>query len=315
VPAAPSTRRLGREKGIDLHDVEPSGKKGRITAEDVEAAASSQGGGKSRGGRRQAAADGGSQLIPGGAPQPNMPDFTQWGETEREGLATIRRATAQNMARSWEQIPHVFHQDIADVTELDRFRRAHADAAEDEGGKLTLTVLVMKALVGVLREFPRFNASLDAENEEIIYKRYFNIGLAVATDHGLLVPVIRDVDQKDLIQLAVETVDKARRTRDGDIQGQEMMGGCISLTNPGPMGGSSLTPLINYPQVAILGMGKARLDPVVTGDMDNPKIAPRLHLPLILGFDHRVNDGADAAQFVTTLMNRLKDPESLLLRV
>jgi pyruvate dehydrogenase E2 component (dihydrolipoamide acetyltransferase) len=315
VPAAPSTRRLAREKGVDLHDIEPSGPHGRVTAEDVEAAAQVAEGQKqskeSRG--REAAA--GSVFIPSGSPPVSLPDFSQWGEIERMPLRSIRRATAQNMALSWGQIPHVYHQDIADVTELERFRRAHTEAAQAQGGKFTLTVLVMKALVSVLKQFPRFNASLDVENEEIVLKHYCHIGLAVATDHGLLVPVIRDVDKKNLVELTAEATDIAQRTRDGDIKGEEMRGASMTLTNPGPMGGASLTPLINHPQVAILGMAAARLQPTVEGDLDDYKIKPRLRLPLILGFDHRVNDGAEAAQFVTRLIRTLADPDSLALKI
>ncbi|HET7315391.1 dihydrolipoamide acetyltransferase family protein [Salinisphaera sp.] len=333
VPAAPSTRRLAREKGVDLHDIEPSGKDGRVTAEDVEAAAGSaereqesreqesreqdsrEQDSREQDGKKRKSAGGGSALIPGAGEAPSLPDFSQWGEIERAPLRSIRRATAQNMARSWGQIPHVYHQDIADVTELERFRRSHEEAAQAQRGKFTLTVLMMKALVSTLKQFPRFNASLDVENQEIVLKRYFHIGLAVATDRGLLVPVIRDVDQKNLIELSAEALDIARKTRNGEIKREDMMGGSMTVTNPGAMGGSSLTPLINHPQVAILGMGQARLEPVVHGDLDAYEVKPRLRLPLILGFDHRVNDGADAAQFVTTLIRTLADPESLLLNI
>lgn len=306
VPAAPSTRRLAREKGIDLHDVRPSGPDGRVTAEDVEAAAEASQGEQSQD-KAQAET---SPLIPGGA-APELPDFSQWGEIERESLRSIRRATAQNMARSWGQIPHVYHQDIADVTALERFRRKH----QANQGKLTLTVLVVKALASVLKRFPRFNTSLDVANQEIIYKHYCHMGLAVATERGLLVPVIRDVDRKNVMELAAEASDIARKTRNGELSRADMQGASITVTNPGPMGGSSLTPLINHPQVAILGMGAARLEPVVQGDLDDYRIEPRLRLPLVLGFDHRVNDGADAARFVTALIETLADPEELLLAI
>lgn len=315
VPAAPSTRRLAREKNVDLGDIEPSGDEGRVTAEDVEAAAQEAQGGKQSSTSNKGQKGSGSALIPGGGEAPALPDFSQWGEVERTPLRSIHRATAKNMARAWGQIPHVYHQDIADVTALDRFRREHEEAAEIDGGKFTLTVLVIKALASALKQFPRFSASLDVENQEIVLKHYCHIGLAVATDRGLLVPVIRDVDQKNLVQLSTEAAEIARKTRDGDIKRDDMQGGCITVTNPGSMGGSSLTPLINHPQVAILGMAQARLQPTVQGDIDNYTIEPRLQLPLILGFDHRVNDGAEAAQFVTYLKNSLADPESLLLNI
>ncbi len=305
VPAAPSTRRLAREKGVDLRTVEASGPHGRVTAEDVEAAA---------GGGKQRERSGAPAVTPGSAPGP-LPDFSQWGEVERTPLRSIRRATAQHMAQSWAQIPHVFHQDVADVTELERFRREYAPEAQAGGGKFTLTVLVMKALVFALKEFPRFNASLDTENEEIVLKRYFHIGMAVATEQGLLVPVARDVDRKNLTELTAEIGALAEQARSGDLQREDMQGASMTVTNPGAMGGSAFMPLVNYPQVAILGMAQARLEPVVRGDLDAHEIVPRLRLPLILGFDHRVNDGADAARFVTTLIEILDDPKSLLLKI
>lgn len=323
VPASPSTRRVAREKNVDIRNIEPSGEHGRVTTEDVEAAAGEAATGASESGAKErkpktSRLRGAAALIPGGGEAPALPDFSQWGETERVPLRSIRRATARNMARSWGQIPHVYHQDVADVTELERFRREHEDAAEVEGGKFTLTVLVMKALASALRQFPRFNASLDVDSQEIVLKHYCHIGLAVATDRGLLVPVVRDVDEKNMVELSAETAetaDIAQKVRGGDVEREDMQGGSMTVTNPGPMGGSSLTPLINHPQVAILGMARAQYEPVVHGDLDDYVIKPRLHLPLVLGFDHRVNDGADAAKFVTHLIETLADPESLLLNI
>ncbi|WP_129140316.1 dihydrolipoamide acetyltransferase family protein [Modicisalibacter coralii] len=307
VPAAPSTRRIAREMGVDLHDVEPSGPQGRVTADDVEAAAQGEQG--------AAARETLSAEQPSRQESSGLPDFSRWGETEREAMRSIRRATAQRMSRSWQEIPHVYHQDVADITALERFRRDYEPSAESNGGKFTMTVLMLKAMVYALKQFPRFNASLDAENEELVLKRYFHIGVAVATDQGLLVPVIRDVDRKNMIELTAELkaiIDKAKA---GELAREDMEGGCMTLTNPGPMGGTSLSPLINPPEVAILGMGQARLEPVVHGDLDDYEIKPRLMLPLSLGFDHRANDGADAASFVTTLIGALEDPHSLLLKI
>ncbi|TBW49384.1 2-oxo acid dehydrogenase subunit E2 [Marinobacter halodurans] len=315
VPAAPSTRRLAHEKGVDLHNIEPSGKKGRVTAEDVEAAASTAESQKRSAKQSTSSPRGGSGLIPAQTEPPPLPDLSQWGGIERAPLRSVRRATARNMALSWGQIPHVYHQDIADITELERFRRSHESAGQVQGGKFTLTVLVMKALAATLKQFPRFNSCLDVDNQEIVYKRYFHMGMAVATDRGLLVPVVRDVDRKNLIELSAESADIARKARNGELTREDMQGASMTVTNPGAMGGSSLTPLINHPQVAILGMGQARLEPVVQGDLDNYDIRPRLRLPLVLGFDHRVNDGADAAQFVTRLIRTLANPESLLLSI
>ncbi|MBZ9556652.1 MULTISPECIES: dihydrolipoamide acetyltransferase family protein [unclassified Modicisalibacter] len=307
VPAAPSTRRIAREMGVDLHDVEPSGPQGRVTADDVEAAAQGEQG--------AAARETLSAEQPSRQESSGLPDFSRWGETEREAMRSIRRATAQRMSRSWQEIPHVYHQDVADITALERFRRDYEPSAESNGGKFTMTVLMLKAMVYALKQFPRFNASLDAENEELVLKCYFHIGVAVATDQGLLVPVIRDVDRKNMIELTAELkaiIDKAKA---GELAREDMEGGCMTLTNPGPMGGTSLSPLINPPEVAILGMGQARLEPVVHGDLDDYEIKPRLMLPLSLGFDHRANDGADAASFVTTLIGALEDPHSLLLKI
>ncbi|KXS39288.1 MAG: pyruvate dehydrogenase E2 component (dihydrolipoamide acetyltransferase) [Halomonadaceae bacterium T82-2] len=307
VPAAPSTRRIAREKGVDLHDVEPSGPQGRVTAEDVEAAAKGEQGEASR---ETASAEQESQQQASG-----LPDFSRWGETEREAMRSIRRATAKRMSQSWRDIPHVYHQDVADITALERFRRDYEPSAETNGGKFTMTVLMLKAMVYALKQFPRFNASLDNENDEIVLKRYFHIGVAVATEQGLLVPVIRDVDRKNLIDLTAELKETTDKAKAGELGREDMEGGCMTLTNPGPMGGTSLSPLINPPEVAILGMGQARLEPVVHGDLDDYEVKPRLMLPLSLGFDHRANDGADAASFVTTLIGALEDPHSLLLKI
>ncbi|MEA3252430.1 MAG: dihydrolipoamide acetyltransferase family protein [Pseudomonadota bacterium] len=308
VPAAPSTRRIARERGVDLHAIDPSGPHGRVTTEDVEAAArhaESTGGtaeqtDQQRGPQREATA---------------LPDFSRWGETERQPMRSIRRATAKRMAQSWREIPHVYHQDVADVTELERFRHDYETSAEAAGGKFTMTLLMLKAMVYALKQFPRFNASLDTANEEIVLKRYCNIGVAVATDQGLLVPVVRDVDRKNLIELTAELNDIVDKARAGELARQDMEGASMTLTNPGPLGGTALTPLINPPEVAILGMGQARLEPVVHGDLSEYQIKPRLMLPLSLGFDHRVNDGADAAKFVSTLIGALEDPHSLLLKI
>lgn len=303
VPAAPATRRLARELDVDLREVEPSGPHGRVTEDDVRAFA------KEAPKREEAA----PRHAP--AKEPTLPDFSQWGETERQPLRSVRRSIARQMQLSWSQIPHVLHQDVADVTELERFRRAHKSEIEERGGKLTLTVLVLKAAVAALKQFPRFNASLDTENDEIVLKHYYHLGLAVATERGLLVPVIRDVDRKDVSQLSVESMEIAERARQGDLKREEMQGASFSLTNPGPIGGTGFAPMINYPEVAILGMGSTRLEPVAIGDIDDYKFEARLRLPLSLSYDHRVNDGADAARFMRTIVDILEDPESFLLAV
>lgn len=230
-------------------------------------------------------------------------------------LRSVRRATAREMARAWAEIPHVMHQDHADVTSLEQFRRDHADEVEAAGGKLTLTVLVLKAAAGALRAMPRFNASLDADGETIVLKRYCHIGVAVATEQGLLVPVLRDVDRKSVRELAVELTALTRRARDGELAREEMQGGSFTVTNVGGIGGRLFTPVIRHPEAAILGLARAELTPVASGDPDAPELAARLLLPLCLAFDHRLNDGAGAAHFVNRLRDSLQDPESLLLGI
>ncbi|MCK8601642.1 dihydrolipoamide acetyltransferase family protein [Desulfoferrobacter suflitae] len=312
VPAAPSTRRLARELGVDLHSVTASGPGGRVTAEDVRAFAA-------RGQRpREAPAETPStQREPAAPPSPTesgpLPDFTQWGPVERQPLRSVRRATAKRMAQSWSQIPHVTHADEADITGLEAFRRKHKQEVAARGGSLSLTVFALKAAVAALKMFPRFNASLDSEKEEIILKNYYHIGVAVDTDKGLIVPSIRDVDRKSIFQLARELDELLARAREGKVDREDMVGGTFTITNVGPLGGTGFTPIINYPQVAILGLAKARYRPVVMGEEGAFKIVPRLILPLIVGFDHRVLDGADAARFINTIISALHDPEQLLM--
>ncbi|MBS3804520.1 MAG: 2-oxo acid dehydrogenase subunit E2 [Oleiphilaceae bacterium] len=301
VPAAPATRKLAREKGVDLHEVAPSGPGGRVTKEDVEALAESGGKEEAEPSRRQA-----------GVEKP-LPDFSRWGAIERESLSAMRRTIARRTSQSWSQIPHVMHEDVADVTELERFRRRHKKRVKKQGGKLTLTVLVLKAAAAALRQFPRFNASLDVANDEIIFKHYHHLGIAVATDQGLLVPVIQNVDHKSIEQLAIETVTMSDSAHQGRLKREDMEGASFSVTNPGTIGATSFTPIINYPEVAILGVCSTRLETVTVGDLDDHELQTRLRLPLCLVYDHRVNDGADAARFLRAVIRMLEDPEALLL--
>jgi pyruvate dehydrogenase E2 component (dihydrolipoamide acetyltransferase) len=219
------------------------------------------------------------------------------------------------MALAWSQIPHVSHQDIADVTELEAFRRKYKEQIAEEGGALTLTIFVMKAAVAALKEHPRFNASLDADTEEIVLKKYYHMGIAVDTERGLLVPVVRDVDRKSMAELSVELKALAQRTRAGEVSLEEMQGGTFTITNPGPLGGTAFAPIVNYPEVSILGTAQARWRPVVRGEGDDAEIVPRFMMPLILSFDHRVVDGADAARFVTRIVEILEDPDRLLVSI
>lgn len=294
VEASPATRRLARELDIDLAEVSGSGPGGRVLGRDVRRAVRRRGG--SAGDPRRAT---------------TLPDPARWGEVSREPLRGIRRATARHMAESWATIPHVSHTETADVTELEAFRREHADELD---AKLTLTVLVVKALAAALRRYPRFNASLDPQTDEIVYKHYCHVGVAVATDDGLLVPVLRDVDRKSLRELAAELEALGEAARNRKLEAEDMKGGCISVTNVGGIGGDHFTPIINLPEAAILGVGAMREEPAfVRGDDGERRLDARLRLPLILGFDHRLNDGMDAARFAGAVAQALADPETLLL--
>ncbi|GKS60162.1 hypothetical protein YTPLAS18_36890 [Nitrospira sp.] len=314
IPASPATRRVAQELGVDLRAVTPSGAEGRVLTSDVRAFAE---GGAPEGGKGEPtrAKRDRPQVQTTPTEAPSLPDFSQWGQVERTPLRSLRRETAKRMALSWSQIPHVTHNDVADITELEAFRQRHVKDIETKGGKLTLTVLVMKAVVAALHRHPRFNATLDVEQEELILKRYYHLGIALDSPRGLLVPVIRDVDRKSISELAMELFQLAERVRGGDVNRDDVTGGTFTITNPGPLGGTSFTPIINYPEVAILGLGRARWQPVVQAMGDQPKIVPRLLLPISFGFDHRVNDGADAARFVNAMIETLTDLEAFTLAV
>lgn len=311
VPASPATRRLAREMGVDLHLVKPTGPAGLVTAEDVRAFADKK------------AVDQEDDTI-SAAPVvesqresvaiPELPDFTKWGSVERIPFRSIRRATARQMSLSWSQIPHVNSQDVVDVTRLEAFRQKHKAEVERAGGKLTLTVFALKAIATALKTYPNFNATLDTANSEIIIKHYYNIGVAVNTDSGLIVPVLRDVDRKSIRDLAVELNELVQRTRERKTPVEEMQGGTFTITNAGAMGGGFFAPIINYPEVAILGVGQARMQPVVREkEKGNFVIVPRLMMPVVLCIDHRVLDGADAIRFLRVLVDTLEDPDELLI--
>jgi pyruvate dehydrogenase E2 component (dihydrolipoamide acetyltransferase) len=217
------------------------------------------------------------------------------------------------MVASWSQIPHVTHQDAVDITELERFRRRHEADVEARGGRLTVTAFAVKAAAAALKAFPTFNASYDADAEELILKHYVHIGVALDSERGLIVPVLRDADRKSVADLALELTRISDRLRDGMPSGEDLRGGTFSVTNVGGLGGTGFTPIVNHPQVAILGLARARLEQVVTGTLDAPETAVRLMLPVCVGFDHRVNDGADAARFTTYIARLLADPEQFAL--
>lgn len=317
VPASPATRRLARDLGVDLRKVSPSGDAGRVTSEDVRAYAEEGPPEEVEVSEEERVArvsmEGVPEVIPSGR-IPFLPDFTRWGDVERVPLRSVRRATAKQMALSWSQVPHVNHQDEVDITELEKFRKKHKKSIEELGGKLTPTVFAMKAAVVGLKQFPRFNASLDPEREEIILKKYYHIGVAVDTDRGLLVPVIRNVDEKSITQLSMELYELAQKTREGKAGLEDLQGGTFSITNIGVLGGTGFFPIINFPEVAILGMARAKWKPVVRENEEGEMVTePRFMLPLMLAFDHRVVDGADAARFVSTIKDALQSPDNMLL--
>jgi pyruvate dehydrogenase E2 component (dihydrolipoamide acetyltransferase) len=245
-----------------------------------------------------------------------LPDFGKWGPVSLEPLRSVRRATARQMALAWSQIPHVANQSEADVTALEAMRRRHAPLLAAAGGRLTMTVLAAKAAAAALRRHPRFNASLDMARETIVYKHYCHIGVAVDTPRGLVVPNLRDVDRKSIRELAVEFEALVQRAREGKTDLEALAGGTFTITNAGAVGGGHFTPIINYPQSAILGIGRAGLKPVVRQDAEGqPQIVPRLMMPLVLSFDHRLADGADAIRFLQQVIDMLEDPERFLLDV
>ena len=310
VPASPSTRRLARDLGVDLNMVTPSGPKGLVTAQDVRSFSEKEG--EASPAEKKTAEDSRPIKIPG----PELPDFSIWGKIEKITVKPVRRVTAGQMALSWSLIPHVANYDDADLTRLEAFRQKHKAGVEEKNGKLTLTVFALKAVVSALKAHPDFNASLDMDKGEIIRKHYYHVGVAVATDNGLIVPVVRNVDRKSIFDLSVELKDLFARTRDRKVKLDELQGGSFTITNVGPMGGSRFTPVINYPQVAILGMGSAHMQPAVIekkkGEYD---IVPRLTMPFVLCFDHRILDGADAMAFIKTFKQALQDPEEMLMRI
>ena len=296
VAAAPSVRRLAREVGIDIYEVKGSGPRGRVSEDDVKAYA------KGLISRAVTAA----QVAPraGHFGQPQLPDFAQWGKIERVSMRGVRRKTAEHLAEAWNTIPHVTQHDRADITELEQLRARFAPKAEEAGGKMTVTAIALKVCAAALKVFPQFNASIDIEKEEIVYKQYINIGVAADTDRGLLVPVIRDVDRKNIVELAVELSQLSKKARDKKLAPADMEGGTFTITNLGGIGGVGFTPIVNHPEVAILGLSRSRMEP----EWMNGKFEPRLILPLSLSYDHRLIDGADAARFLRWIAEAFEQP-------
>jgi len=296
VPAAPHTRRLAREVGVDIYEVKGSGPGGRISEDDVKAHAKA----------RLASLASAAQAPPraGHFIAPKLPDFAKWGKIERVSMRGVRRKTAEHLAESWNTIPHVTQHDRADITELEQLRARFAPKAEQAGGKMTVTAIALKVCAAALKVFPQFNATIDMEKEEIIYKQYIHIGVAADTDRGLLVPVIRDVDKKNIVELAVELSQLSQKARDKKITIADMEGGTFTITNLGGIGGTAFTPIVNHPEVAILGLSRSRTEPEWIGG----RFEPRLILPLSLSYDHRLIDGADAARFLRWIAEAFEQP-------
>ncbi len=291
LPAGPATRRLARELGLNLANISGTGSGGRITLEDVARAAAGSGGGNR------------------GLVEPPLPDFSQYGPVDRQAFTKLQKTSANNLSLAWQIIPHVTQHDLADITETEAARKRFVDTAPKGAPKVTMTVLAMKAAVACLKEFPQFNASYDSAKAEVVLKRYYNIGVAVDTPNGLVVPVIRNVDQKTVLQLASELTELAGKARDRKLQVSEMQGGTFTITNLGGIGGTSFTPIVNYPEVAILGMTRSQKQlQLVEGE-----VTERLMLPLSLSYDHRVINGADAARFTVKLASMLSDAFRLLI--
>jgi pyruvate dehydrogenase E2 component (dihydrolipoamide acetyltransferase) len=295
-PAAPHVRRLAREIGVDIHSVAGSGPGGRISEDDVKLCAKNA--------LMTLAAAAAAQAPTGGFAEPELPDFAKWGKTERVSMRGVRRKTAQHLRQAWNTIPHVTQQDRADITELEQLRAKFAPRAEEAGGKMTVTAIALKVCASALKVFPQFNASIDMAKEEIIYKQYISIGVAVDTDRGLLVPVIRDVDKKNIVELAAEMTQLSKKARDRKLTPEEMEGGTFTITNLGGIGGTGFSPIVNHPEVAILGLSRSRMEP----EWVNNKFEPRLILPLSLSYDHRLIDGADAARFLRWIAEAFEQP-------
>lgn len=294
VPAAPSIRRLARELGLDIHRIRGSGPGGRIEEEDVKHFA-------------RGIISGTTSAEP--ATSFKLPDFSKWGAIERKPMGSVRRSTAQHLTQAWRTVPQVTQFDRADITELDALRARLSERARGAGTRITLTAIAVKVTAFGLQKFPQFRASVDMEAEEIIYKKYCHVGVAVDTDRGLMVPVIRDADRKGILRLAGDLDELSKKAKDKKLSPDELAGGVFTITNIGGIGGTGFSPIVNYPEVAILGIARAsREAKLVEGSFQS-----RLIVPLSLSYDHRAVDGADAARFLRWIAEALEEPASLLL--
>lgn len=292
VPASPSIRRLARELGVNIHEVQGSGPGGRISEADIQSYVKARLGAPTAG-----------PSAPFYGAEPELPDFTRWGEIEPVELEAVRRITAQSTTTSWQTIPHVTQFDKADINGLDDFISKNAKRVSQGGGKLTVTAIVTKVCAKALKKFPRFNASIDLKHEQLIYKKYVHISIAVDTPRGLLMPVIANADAMSITELAAAIMDLAERSRNKKIKSTELDGGTFSISNQGGIGGVAFTPIVLWPQVAILGVSRASIEPkYVDGEFQPCKI-----LPLSLSYDHRIIDGADAARFLRWVCDSLEN--------
>jgi pyruvate dehydrogenase E2 component (dihydrolipoamide acetyltransferase) len=302
-PASPAVRRLAREIGVVVEEVQGTGPGGRISQEDVKEHA-----------RRilssvPASATGAGAVPAGARAARPLPDFQKWGEVERQPWSNIRRSTAEHLGYAWNTIPHVTQFDKADVTALEALRQNYKEQVAKAGGNLTVTAMLVRILATAVKKFPQFNASIDTERGELVFKKYVNVGVAVDTDRGLLVPVVRHADRKNITEISIEINQLAAKARDRKLTLDEMSGGGITISNLGGIGGTSFTPIVNWPEVAILGVSRTRTEPLWTGD----GFEPRQMLPLSLSYDHRVIDGADAMRFLRWVVEAIEQPFLLSL--
>ena len=296
-PAAPSVRRMARELGVDVNQVSGSGPGGRISIEDVKEHT------------KRLVSGAGSGAAARSVP---LPDFSRFGQVERQPMRAVRRKTAEHLSTAWATIPHVTQFDLADITGLEELRKKYTKQVEAAGGNLTVTAIALKVVAAALHVFPQFNASIDRGSEEIILKKYVHIGVAVDTDRGLLVPVIRDADRKNILQLSIELAQLSEKARTRKIALDEMQGGTFSISNLGGIGGTYFTPIVNAPEVAILGISRARMEPVY--QKETGQFVPRFMLPLSLSYDHRVIDGADGIRFLRWVAEAMEQPFLLALQ-
>jgi pyruvate dehydrogenase E2 component (dihydrolipoamide acetyltransferase) len=295
-PAAPSVRRIARELGVNINKVPGSGEGGRISMDDVKAYV-------------KKIMRGGVESVGIGIKKETLPDFTKYGKVERVAMSKIREKTATHLSYAWAVTPHVTQFDKADITQFEKSRKELNVEVEKEGGKLTVTAILIKIIAEGLEKFPQFNTSIDMDSKEVIYKKYFNIGVAVDTEYGLLVPVIKNAAKKNLVEISVELGQLAQKARDKKLSLEEIQGGCFTITNLGGIGGTYFTPIVNSPEVAILGISKGNFEPIYNG---YGVFEPRLILPLSLSYDHRIIDGADASRFLRWVCEALEQPLKIL---